>query len=115
MTRAGFTLDDVPARVSYRALYSFVMHLGLDSQLAAEVIPDKAAWGTTVKTNMILADIFDMLAMINANLIGIGSHKKASRPKPYPRPKKKNDKTKKYGSGALPIDELRDWIRSKHG
>ena len=115
MTRAGFTFDDIPARLSYRALRSFVSHLGLDSRLAGEMVPDKAAWGTTAKTNMILADIFDMLAMINANLIGVGSHKKASRPKPYPRPKTKNDKTQKYGSGALPIDELRSWMRSKHG
>lgn len=115
MTRVGYTLDDVPTRLSYRALNSFVMNLGIDSRLAAEIIPEKAAWGTTVKTNMILADIFDMLAMINANVITIGSRKKAQRPKPYPRPKQKNDKTQKYGHGALPVDELRSWIRSKHG
>lgn len=114
MTRAGFTLDDVPARLSYRALNSFVMHLGLDSALAADVIPEESSWGTATKTNTILADIFDMLGMINANLIGVGTRKRAKQPKPYPRPKQK--KRQKYGHGAMPLDDLREWIRSKqHG
>lgn len=114
MTRAGFTLDDVPARLSYRALNSFIMHLGLDSALAAEVLPEESSWGTAVKTNTILADIFDMLAMINANLVGLGSGKRAKQPKPYPRPKNKKDR-QKIGRDALPLDDLREWIRSKHG
>lgn len=113
MTRAGFTLDDIPARLSYRALNSFVTHLGLDSALAAEVLPDESAWGTATKTNTILADIFDMLGIINANLVGIGSRKRPKQPKPYPRPKQKE--RQKYGHDALPIDELREWIRSKNG
>lgn len=113
MTRAGFTLDDVPARLSYRALNSFITHLGLDSALAAEVLPDESAWGTATKTNTILADIFDMLGIINANLVGIGSQKRPKQPKQYPRPKQKE--RQKYGHDALPIDELREWIRSKNG
>ena len=114
MTRAGFTLDDIPARLSYRALNSFIKHLGLDSALAAEVLPEESSWGTAVKTNTILADIFDMLAMINANLVGLGSGKRAKQPKPYPRPKNKKDR-QKIGRDSLPLDELREWIRSKNG
>ena len=68
----------------------------------------------TAKTNAILADIFDVLAQINANLVAMGSHKKAKEPKYYPRPgnePKKN--TKHFGSGALPVDELERWIEEK--
>lgn len=112
MTRTGHTLDDVPARVSYRALDSFIANLGIDSKLASEVAPEFAEWSTRTKTNALLADIFDMLAMINANLIGIGTRKKAKEPKKYPRPKKQKE-LKRYGSGALPATELREWIRRK--
>lgn len=80
-----------------------------------EIRPEYAAWGTRAKTNVILADIFDMLALINTNLVATGSHRPAKRPKPYPRPFKndKNSETRHFGSGALPPDELRKWFEEK--
>lgn len=83
----------------------------------AESHPETAQWATTLKTNIILADIYDCLAQINANLVAIGSGKKAKKAKQYPRPKKKKT-THKIGSGAMPVDKLRDWInerRNNHG
>jgi len=74
-------------------------------------------WGQLIKTNYMLADIWDMLAMINANLVAIGSRKRAKEPKPYPRPGAKNDKKKHFGSGALTHKELAKWMserRKKH-
>jgi len=73
--------------------------------------PELTAWGSTVKTNAILADIFDVLAMINANICALGSGKKAKQPKKYSRPGD-NDK-KKIGKNALPPDELRAWFDKK--
>ena len=67
---------------------------------------------------MLLADIFDVLAMINSNLVAIGSHKKTEAPERYPRPWKTDDGKKHIGSGALPPDELRKWFderRKQHG
>lgn len=79
-----------------------------------ELNPDISAWASTLKTNAILADIIDMLATINANLMAIGSGKAAKRPKPYPRPgKKPHDEERHFGSGALPPDELRAWFDKK--
>ena len=66
------------------------------------------------QVNVILADIFDVLAQINANLIAIGSHKSAKQPKPYPRPVQKDpENVRHFGRGALPPDELRAWFEKK--
>lgn len=79
-----------------------------------ELYPDMAEWSGATKTNVILADIYDILAMINANLVAIGSRKPAKKPKPYPRPNKKEPEDEKhFGRGALPPDELRKWIEEK--
>jgi hypothetical protein len=66
-----------------------------------------------MKTNQILADIWDMLAMINANLIAKGTGKAAKSPKPYKRPGQQPDKSQHIGSGALPPSELHKWIEER--
>lgn len=76
-----------------------------------ELDPDLAAWAGTLKTNAILADIHDILSLINANLVAMGSGKRATKPQPYKRP---GDKDKeKIGKNALPPDQLREWFSKK--
>lgn len=75
--------------------------------------PDIAEWSTTLRTNMILADLFDMLSMIYAQLRVIASHKRGQPPKPYKRPWEKKKNIQHYGSGALPANEMREWIKQK--
>jgi hypothetical protein len=83
----------------------------LNSELANELDPDLAKWSGVLKTNALLADIYDMLAMINANVCALGSGGRAKKPKSYPRP---NDNQKKtIGKGALPADQLRAWFDEK--
>ena len=65
--------------------------------------PDLYQWSTQAKTNAILADIYDMLAAINANLCAKGSGKRPKKPNPYPRPQQ--DKTKHIGT-PMPVDKL---------
>ena len=76
---------------------------------------EKAIWSTRMKTNFILADIYDVLNMINANIVASASRKPAKAPKKYPRPGKKSDEDniRHFGSGALPPDELRKWMEEK--
>ena len=79
--------------------------------------PKVAVWATQAKTNAILADIFDMLANINANLVAMGTGKRARKPKRYDRPLDTNNTKRLGGKGALPHDELVEWIeerRRKH-
>ena len=80
-----------------------------------ELYPETAPWATTAKTNAILADIFDVLASINANLIAIATGKPAKHVNPYPRPgnKQKNEDEQHVGSGALPAGELRNWFKER--
>ena len=80
-----------------------------------EVNPEWAIWANRLKTNFILADIYDILAHINANLVAMGSGKPAKRVKPYPRPKQKkgNDNERHFGSKPLPVAELHKWIEKK--
>lgn len=72
-----------------------------------------AFWSSRAKTNSILADIFDVLSQINANLVAIGSHKQSKKPKPYPRPGDREKKEKKIGKNALPAAELDSWLEKK--
>lgn len=69
----------------------------------------QVGWDSTLKTNIILADIFDVL---NSLAHGLGGSK--HRVKPYPRPFDKDKKDKKIGKGACAsVDELRKWFEVK--
>lgn len=114
LTQTGHELDDVGSTLSWGAFDIFLHNVRPDSAVARQIDPEVAQWSERLKTNMILADIFDMLALINANLMAIGTHKAAKKPKPYPRPhQKKPEEEKHIGSGALPPAELRAWIERK--
>lgn len=89
-----------------------------ESATASDIDPETAIWAKRLKTNMILADIYDMLAIINANIVGAASQQRARNPRPYPRPGNANKDTKRIGSEGLPPDELEAWMnmkREQHG
>lgn len=107
----GHSLDDIGRTLPWSALGAFLHKLDLNSETARELDPDLASWGGTVKTNAILADIYDLLATINSNIVALASGKKASKPKTYKRPGDKN--AKRIGKKALPPNELREWFEKK--
>lgn len=112
MTRAGMTLDDVPARVTWPALRSFVTHLGPDSALYAEQNPDGAAWWQPWGRAAILADIYDAIAAFATGYATAnrGRGPKPKPPKPYPRPwRTAQDNGRQVGRGAVPVSEFDDW------
>ena len=111
LTETGHELRDVGGALSWGALGSFLSSIQLGSALAGELNPDMAKWATRAKTNEILADIYDLLAIINANLHVHITHKPGKKPKPYKRP---GDKDKRHiGKGALPLSKMREWIESR--
>ena len=73
--RCGFEIRDVGQSLSWSALRSFIENIGAESCTARDIDPELHQWSTTMKTNKILADIYDMLAVINSNIVAIGSHK----------------------------------------
>lgn len=112
LMQCGFELEDVGRSFSWGALHSFIQNVGLNSATGREMNPELYQWASTLNTNKILADIFDVLSQINANLVAIGSHKAAKKPKPYPRPGT-NNTGDKYGSGAVPVEEMRKMFVAK--
>lgn len=114
MVRTGHELNDLGRTLSWSAFRSFLKKLDIHSALLSEINPELSVWADQTKTNAILADIYDVLASINANLIAIGTRKAARPPKPYKRPgKQERDDSKQFGSGALPPAELHAWIERK--
>ena len=69
ITSAGVELNDVGGSLSWGAFASFVKNLGYDSAVFRAQHPNMAEWGSTLKTNIILADLFDVLCQINANMV----------------------------------------------
>lgn len=96
MTRAGRTLDDVPALVSWRALASFVANLDATSATYARMHPRHAGW---TREAYIMADVYDALnGGVAAILRRLGV--KAKSPKPYPRP------PSEHRHGAVSVEEF---------
>ena len=87
--------------------------MGSDSALARD-LGRSTGWETTLKTNAILADIYDLLQVINSNVIAMATNgKKRKTVKPYLRPGRDNNNERKIGKGAMPLNDLREWIRRK--
>ena len=101
MTRTGRTLDEYMSMgaAGMVALVSFVEYLPADAALTRETNPkdEFGAWYKTVKTNAILADIYDLISAIHT--------RKGRNPVWYPRPKE----NQVIGKGAIPIAEFWDW------
>lgn len=81
------------------ALISFIKFLTPDSALSRDMNPkdEFGIWYTPVQTNKILADLFDAFTAANS--------RKGHRPKPYPRPSKKQG----VGRGAIPVKDFWKW------
>ena len=117
LTQTGYCLADIGSGITWSSVRSFLRQIGADSATARDLRPDLAEWATRAKTNAILADLFDLLSMMNANIVAIGSGHRAKKPKPYPRPGERNDQ-KHFGKDPLPAKEFREWLkekRRKHG
>ena len=112
--KVGYELNDIGGSLSWRALDSFIRNLSLNSATMRELNPELARWDTQLQTNTILADIYDMLAALNYNVLCMASKQKPQQPKSYPRPGKNEDEDKKkIGKGALPVADLREWFEQK--
>ena len=115
LTRTGFQINDVGGSLSWTALDSFIRNLDTDSALARD-LGKSTGWENTIQTNTLLADLYDLMQAINANLISLGGNK-PKKIKPYPRPNGDSNTKKRIGKGALPYDELQKWIKERqtHG
>lgn len=110
--KTGKSLDDLGENIDWTTMYNFVTHLDDKSAFAKQVSPEAAEWGSTTKTNFILADIFDMLSAINFNIMQVSGAKNMQQPKPYKRPNSNKEDNNKYGKKAIPVTDIRSWVKS---
>lgn len=111
LVQTGHTLDDVGSVLSWNALGAFLHRVEPDGAIANEIEPDIAAFSSRFRTNAILADIYDILSQINANLVAGFSRKRTQKPRRYPRPGD-NDK-RRIGKDSLTVNELDSWFAKK--
>lgn len=110
--QTGYSLDDVGGALSWSALGAFLHIVEPDSAIAHELEPDVANFASSFKTNAILADIYDILAQINANLVAGFSRKRTQKPKRYPRPG--DDSKRRIGKdNSMTMNELDSWFAKK--
>lgn len=108
--RTGHSTKELGSTLDWATMYNFVTHLDEHSAFAKQVSPDAVEWGSITKTNFILADIFDILSAINYNIRKMVGGNNIQKPKPYKRPGK--DNKQKFGKGAIPVKDIRDWVKS---
>lgn len=117
--RCGYTMDDVGARLPWRALLSLVTHPAPGSSLLAETQPQQAAWLDGRNVAPLLADVYDALQQLTHAYCRCnsrrGSHIPA--PKPYPRPWREQageeGPWRHYGSGAMEPEALDAWFAAR--
>lgn len=103
MLKAGFLLSDVPRRVSWRAVYGLLESAQAGTALAL-CLDDVDAGGLWTPELYRLTSVLDMLHVLAWQNTG----KKSNKPKPIPRPgETKNDH---WGKGALPLEDMKDWL-----
>lgn len=100
----GWTLDDIPHRLNWRAFRSFIRHSSHrpGSALSQTMFPD-VDWDLEAH---LLAGIYDLLAVANWQRGGGGAGR---RPKPLPRPGDKPGTT--VVADVVPISHARSLLR----
>lgn len=111
LTLTHYQLRDVGRALSWGALLHFVEHVPRTSALSRELVPrtDTESWADGEATAAILADIFDLLAMMRAESAVKGTKHAPRKAKPYPRPWAKAKGERHVGSDPIPISEFESW------
>lgn len=113
LIRVGYTVEDIGGALSWGALNDFIKKSGPESALVSEIYPEQAKWASIVKTNEILADLYDLIAYLRSELVYGLSGKKSKKPVLYKRPGREDDKKRHIGRNALPVSELEEWIADR--
>ena len=92
--------------LTWSDLRDFVAYLDTDSALWQATNPEWRGWGNRLHTEMILADLYDLLNALRTQHASANSKRRQKPPKPYPRPNAKNDV---MGAEPVPKGTFMDW------
>ena len=115
MTRTGRSTAEWAAlgATGIVALAHFVKQLDISSRTYAEMHDSAwlSGWSMRIKTNALLADLFDAVNALRYAYVASVSKRKPDKPKPYPRPwhKSRDKGTKHYGRDGIPIKDFKKW------
>lgn len=106
---AGWSWDDVPHRLPWRAVIAFADNLGPLSALRRVVDPDAAGWADPAFAAYLLTRVEYQTRHGNWMQSRDGQ-RKSNRPEPIPTPwDKPSGKTRVIGGGAIPISQWDDF------
>ena len=94
------TFEQAAFSFGWGELINFSMHLPLGSATYRALKPDEYRFSTDLQRSEILADIYDILAVVFC--------KKGEKPKLLPRPWA-TDGAQKIGSDPIPISDFNKW------
>lgn len=114
MTMTRYTIRDIGGALPWGALLHFIQYLPRDSALSMELVPkdDEELWAEGRASAAILADIYDLIAALNANVCARGSGHRPRTPSQYPRPWRKGNGTKVIGKDPIPVSDFEAWWNS---
>lgn len=110
LTMTRYQLRDAGGALSWGALLHFLQYLPRDSALSRELVPlsDSERWAGGEATSAIVADLFDLVALMRAEAAVKGTTHRPRKPRRYPRPWER-PKERHVGRGAIPIADFEDW------
>lgn len=111
LTMTRYQLRDVGGALPYGALLHFIRYLPRTSALSKELVPrtDTERWLDGEATAAILADIFDAIRALDADVMHKGTRRKPKPPRPYPRPWDKSKGAVHLGKDPIPIKDFEAW------
>lgn len=105
---AGWTLEDVPRRLSYPALLAFIGHLPMSSAFHRVRSPEESQWTGEALVPSLLAQVgyrLDILAWQQSK----DGQKGRNRPRPWATPWVKNSEARTIGRGAIPASQWEEF------
>lgn len=114
MVQTGRTLEEYFAMGApgVVALAHYNAHMGLDTATfrAVQGLKDGMEWSSSFKTAALLADLYDLVAVLNVNVAHMNSKKRPKKPKPYPRPWRSAGRV--VGRAAIKVRDFWAWWKS---
>lgn len=117
MTRTGRCLSEWLAlgETGQVAVCHFIRHMGAGGALwrAEGLHRDYATWDTTLATNKVLTELYDLIDSFRFSYVSANSKHKPKRPKPYPAPWAPKGESVKYGKEPVKVSKFAEWWSSR--